>query len=107
MSRVSLWNRIERLRNHLLVPGSLEHRLENVSDAERESFKSWQRDSADIISRHETEPGASYAAMIEGGLDLPKLPRALELKVWPEMAAVYAESDPARAYQLMLDGLER
>lgn len=107
MSRVSIWRRIERLRDHLLPPGSLEHRLESLSAAEREAFKSCERASADIISRAETEPGEAYRKFIEGELILPHLPRAIELRLWPGMAAVYAESDPARAYQLMLEGSEQ
>ena len=104
MSRISINRRIERLKNHLIPPGSIEARLEKLSQAECALFSVWRGNCHAIFSRHENSPGAAYAAMIEGELMLPELPRWLRYAVWPELERIEAEPIPARAYQMMLEG---
>ena len=104
MSRISINRRIERLRDFFLPPGTLEHALENLKDDMRAQYQTWRVRADAIVFRHETEPGAAFAAMLDDPLLLSPMPRALELALFPYMAAVRFNLEPAHAYQLMLEG---
>lgn len=62
----------------LLPPGSMAHREYYLPDHLRGALQIHQTKTDGIISRLEKqEPGASYAALLDGNLDLPTMPKSL------------------------------
>jgi len=102
MSRISLDRRIERLRDYYLQPGSLEHRAYHLPENLRDSYQSWRKERVAIISRAEKQPGDAYAALINGKLNLPPTPRAVQLALFPNNGKIY--DNVYEAYQAMLEG---
>lgn len=101
MSRVSISRRLERIRDHLLVPYSLEWRVDRLPDNLQDAYRLWQERNEAIIFRAEKQPGDAYAALINGELEFPLLPmtvqNALFLDSGKQFDNVYHE------YQAMIE----
>ena len=102
MSRVSISRRLERIRDHLLVPYSLEWRVDRLPDNLQDAYRLWQERNEAIIFRAEKQPGDAYAALINGELKLQLLPIAIEQALFPKSSKRYDRS--LHEYQAMLEG---
>jgi hypothetical protein len=92
------------LRDLIRPPGSLDWRIDQLSEMERASYQSWRERSAAIISNAEKcGAGSAYAEYLSGSLYLPEMPRSVRGALWPELEAIEAMSDPAAAYAAMLE----
>ena len=115
MSRVSLGRRIDRLRDTILPPGSLAWRVDRLDDDLAALHRTWHKDVSDIISRAQNEggPGAAYAALLDGKLDLPTMPRSVEQALWPDgrsdgsLPADISLGAASRRYADLIDGDEQ
>jgi hypothetical protein len=103
VARVSLNRRLERLKDHLVPPGSLEHALDNLSDDQRLQYQIWLS-KADAIN---LQGENLYAAMLSDPLSFQRTSSAL-YALFPYFRDVDNEPDPERAYQIMLQqGIKR
>lgn len=78
MVRVSLDRRIGRIWDEVCPPNSMERRERNLSPEHAAALAKHRRQTSREISRLEKiAPGASYAALLDGRLDVPEMPVAL------------------------------
>ena len=83
MSRVSISRRLERIRDHLLVPYSLEWRVDRLPKTLQDAYRQWEESNEAIISCAEKQPGDAYAALINGELQFYPLPMAVQKVLFP------------------------
>ena len=101
MSRVSISRRLERIRDHLLVPYSLEWRVDRLPNALQDAYRQWQESNEAIISRAEKQPGDAYAALINGKLQFYPLPMTVQKVLFPTSGQVY--DSVYHEYQTMIE----
>lgn len=76
--RRSLDNRMSAVMDRLLPPGSLQHREYHLSPEHAAALAKHRAWTDREISRLEKiAPGASYAALLDGSLDVPQMPKVL------------------------------
>ena len=101
MSRVSISRRLERIRDHLLVPYSLEWRVDRLPDDLQDAYRQWQEGNEAIIFSAEKQPGDAYAALINGKLVVPPLPMAVQKVLFPTSGKRY--DSVYHEYQAMIE----
>lgn len=101
--RVSLNRRIDRIRDFLLVPGSLVWRLERLSDAERVAYAVWAARCDRVNLAVKNRGGNLYGEILADPHMATPMPRALERALFPYMTKVRAEPDARLAWNLMLE----
>ncbi len=104
MARKSIDSRMDRIFETLLPVGSMARREYLLPEALKVRLANHRRQSAAIIDRLEkAEPGASFAALCDGTLDTPEMPRALRVALGlvdpPQITADMSISEAARAWQ--------
>ena len=110
MSRVSIERRMERLRETVLPPGSLEWRIDRLSDDLARRYQSWCERCAEINSQQKKLGLNSYEMMIGGYHITPPMPIDIERALWPEGRKKYVIStdmtveQAADIYQKCLEG---
>lgn len=84
MSRVSLSRRMDRLRDAVLPPGSMEWRIERLPDDLKRAHLIWQENTAAITLRLKNFGANPYEALLAGANITPPMPTALEAALWPD-----------------------
>lgn len=107
MTRQSLKNRLDRIRDYLLPPGSMEWRVARLPPHLVESHTIWRERCAAIAEGY--SDGALYEAMLDGRDPQPPIPFAVERTLYPEGRCIHLPADAtleqaAAAYQAMLEG---
>ena len=79
MSRVSLNLRLAAIRDAAQRIDPRAAAVHHMQPATRLRYENWRAECDAMMAQAERKggPGASYAAMIEGRLDLPRAPRAV------------------------------
>lgn len=79
MSRKSIDSRMDRIYEALLPVGSMARREYEMPDDLRRLLAKHRSRTVAIIDRAENaKPGGTYAAIIEGKLELPEMPQVLQ-----------------------------
>lgn len=83
MSRVSIERRMERVRDAILPPGSLEWRLDRLSDELKRAYQFWRVEVDAINSEYKKQGLNSYEALLRGEAVGPPIPIAVHRAIWP------------------------
>ena len=108
MSRVSINRRLERLRDFLLPPGSLEWRIDRLPDHLKRAHSLW-REKGEAINLASKKRGENlYANLLDGCDDAP-MPSALQRALFPDgmggikITTEMTAHDAASAWTAMLE----
>lgn len=105
MSRVSIARRITRIREHHRPRGSIEGRVDRLSDEHKAIYQIWSERCARIISSYENHrDGFYYESLVAGTLrDQPELPPEIVEALFPEYQwGIIRGDDPVAGYDAML-----
>lgn len=84
MSRVSINRRLDRIREVLLPPGSLEWRIDRLPENLKQAHLLWrERCDAITFTSEKHGDGALYEMMLAGDDVTPPMPFAVERALWP------------------------
>jgi len=109
MSRVSIERRMERARDVLLPPGSLEWRIDRLPDDLKRAHRTWSERCAAITSASEKRGYNIYELLLAGDDITPPMPFAVHHALWPDdeqrvrITADMSVKEAAEVWQAMLD----
>lgn len=93
MARKSLDSRLDRLMDALLPVGSMQRAEYELPEHLQAALQIHQTKTNSIIARLEkTEPGAAFAALADGSLELPAMPVALRDALHLPLAPVITDT---------------
>ena len=98
---------MERVRDAILPPGSLEWRLDRLPDDLKKMHQSW-RERCDVINHATEKNGNRYELLLAGDDNMPPMPTAVYQALWPqgnrhEITTDMSVSMAAEAYTLLLE----
>ena len=109
MSRVSIERRIQRVRDAVLVPHSLEWRVDRLPDDLKQLYQLWRERCTVINSQNEKNGINRYEQLLKGQDYAPPVPIAVYRALWPhgegrsQITVEMSVSEAAQLYEAMLN----